>query len=131
MTTDFSKAKIGDKVFDRFRQEWGVITSIDTGYTYPITVVYSRDDEGYTKFGFVLEEHAMPALVWGQQTPAEDWNELPEMPKRIVKRKVEGYVNVYPNEFTCHFNKEQADWYADKTRVCGFHVSHEYEIGEE
>jgi len=133
MTTDFSKARVGDKVFDRFRQEWGVIDGIYKEYDHAIEVDFLGDMEEYLIDGRLEKEHHVPALVWGKQT-ATEWcgGVLPEMPRRIVKSKINGYLNIYPDGLhKFHLSKEAADYGAASDRITCLTVSGEYEIEED
>jgi len=97
MLTDFSKAKINDKVFDRFQQEWGIIDSIFKNDCFGICVNFGAG-KGYFFYmedGRISNNHAIPALVWDMQKPEDDWSILPEMPKRIIKKTIEECINVY------------------------------------
>lgn len=133
MPTDFSKAKIGDKVADRFRQKNGIIEDINRrDDTYPISVRFEdRKRASYMTDGRVDERHAIPALVWAMQKPEDDWSILPEMSKRMVKKKVEGWINIYPTD-VAYKDKETAisRRYSNHLGEPLF-ISHEYEVEED
>jgi len=143
MPTDFSKARIGDKVADRFMQKWGIIDGIYKNDVSRIHVNFGGKILYYMKDGRISEDHTIPALVWDMQKPEDDWSILPEMPKRTVKKKIEGWINVYPKAeynygdlFTLgdviHKTKEKAL----KSRTVDalgepLFISHEYEVEED
>jgi len=67
----FSKAKVGDKVFDYTLQEWGKITAIrPKNCTYPIKVLFNTYGiEQYTVNGKNLLESVVPVLFWDEVEP--------------------------------------------------------------
>lgn len=131
MTTGFSKAKIGDRVFDRFRQEWGVINGVYKESTYAVEVDFLENMEEYLIDGRLEKDHSIPALVWDSQVPERNWAVLPEMPKKIVTKRVKGYLNVYSdNDVTFYLSKDIADHYAASHRIVCIPVIAEYEIEE-
>lgn len=63
----FSKAKIGDKVWD-IRKGWGVVRSISTANSFPIGVAFSSEMMGehhYKYDGRYQKDDAFPSLFWG------------------------------------------------------------------
>lgn len=94
--TDFSKAKVGDRFFSRFIQQWGTITDIRQN-----TFLAKMDNNIQISFyinGRFHKYNVIQDAIWAEQKPEDDWSILPEMPKRMVKKKVDGWVNIIKNE---------------------------------
>jgi hypothetical protein len=78
----FRNAKIGDKVYNYQRGEWGTITLVDPDEEYPIIVVYpSRYDESYTFDGCYNICYKNPVIFWDFVPPITP----PPKPKQKVK----------------------------------------------
>lgn len=124
--TDFSKARVGDKVFSRFCQQWGIIIDMRQN-----TFLAKMDNNIQISFhinGRFHEYNAIQDAIWAEQKPEDDWSILPEMPKRMVKKKVEGWVNVSDNLYD---SKEHALKYQSPVTLGEpLFISHEYEIEE-
>lgn len=134
--TDFSKAKVGDRVFDRFRQEWGKIVEVyPLKNDYPISVEFKGGStEDYTINGMEWDCYKIPGLVWAEQKPEDDWSVLPEMPKRMVKKKIEGWINIYPSRAMgglCKTRNHAISRRMDNHLGEPLFISHEYEIEED
>lgn len=125
----FRDAKVGDKVWrpvkDNPEGEWGEITGIDEMSLYPIRAF----GQGFTWDGYFYHSVQIPSIFWGPvQLP-----QLPTRPKRKVKKTVEGWVNVYPDDDPCfHLTREGADRGQFRTtkRIACVHLTGEYEVEE-
>lgn len=81
MADDFSKAKVGDKVFSLL-YGWGTITYTNFDCTYPITAGRSA----YTLDGKFLDlPDSKQVLFWGEPSIV-----APPMPPRKVKKYIRG-----------------------------------------
>jgi len=128
-TTDFSSARVGDRVWE-VRWGWGTVVSIKTDNSYPVNVEL---DIGGGEFNFTFDgkfesTDLHPSLFWDKILFV-----VPPRPKRMVKKTLEGWVNVYPEDSplkTFHFVKDRphADGLAEQTRIACVHVTGEYEV---
>ena len=130
-TTDFSSARVGDRVWE-VRWGWGTVVSIKTDNSYPVNVEL---DIGGGEFNFTFDgkfesTDLHPSLFWDKILFV-----VPPRPKRMVKKTLEGWVNVYPDDSPVkrfHFIKDRkfSDEIAEPTRIACVHVTGEYEVGE-
>lgn len=75
----FENAKVGDRVWDFVRNEWGEIIKIDKMSGYPLNVKFKRDGYRYTVDGKICKDDGNPRLFWG-----EIKFEVPEKPFKLV-----------------------------------------------
>lgn len=127
----FDGIKVGDRVYSIICG-WAIVTEVDLNRTYPIVIKAENGAiESYTFDGrFFLEEGYPQGLFWDepQFTP-------PPRSKRLVKKQLEGWVNVYKggNEvyYSSIYNTE-ADAYdvADTDLIACVKITGEYEVEE-
>jgi hypothetical protein len=87
----FSKAKVGDQVYDYLRNEFGIIVSLNDNKFYPIRVVYADSSkEVYTKEGYLQKGDKNPILFWNYVPTIVP----PSRPKKKIK--VEQWVTIKP-----------------------------------
>jgi len=97
----FSNAKVGDKVFDYLKQEWGVIQDVDNSQILPLLVKFSEKSfGGYTYKGTISIYDTLPILFWDEVKPITP----PEKP--IPDLEVDTKVIVWNNN--CPRNKLKA-----------------------
>jgi len=129
----FENAKVGDKVWS-INYGWGEITEIYTGDTYPICVRFVGESGiTYTLNGYIDEFDMNPTLFWDELQ-----FEIPVKPKRKIKKKIEGWCNIY-DDGASHFvgtDLFKFDYEAKRyaaTKYCvGQHlISFEYEVEED
>lgn len=88
----FKEAKVGDRVW-HIIYGWGTIITIEHRWLAPIEFRY--DYEGNidrVNFDGKYEDiELFPSVFWG---PIE-LKEIPQRPKRFVKKKIEGWANIY------------------------------------
>lgn len=75
----FENAKVGDRVWDFVRNEWGEIIKIDKRSEYPLNVKFKRDGYRYTVDGKIYKDDGNPRLFW-----QEIKFEIPEKPFKLV-----------------------------------------------
>lgn len=126
----FDGIKVGDRVYSIICG-WTIVTEVDLNRSYPITAAKSGLSINYTLDGrYYLDDDAPQSLFWDvpQFTP-------PPRPKRLVKKQLEGWVNVYKggNEvyYSAIYNTE-ADAYdaADTDLIACVKITGEYEVEE-
>ena len=66
-----TKLKVGQKVFDVLRQEWGVATCIDDGGSYPVIVDFDFYRQNYTHEGLGIISDSIPRLSLTEWNPWE------------------------------------------------------------
>ena len=123
--TTFENAKVGDRVW-WFNQRvfGGIVRKTDAA----IWVAFQEYDT--IAFNLNGERHGLQELFWDEILFV-----APPRPKRMVKKTLEGWVNVYPDDSPLkrfHFVKDRphADGLAEQTRIACVHVTGEYEVGE-
>jgi hypothetical protein len=133
--SDFSEARIGDRVWSSL-YGWGEIVAFgDTG-SFPITVVFDGGSiECFTLCGNYDTDHKYPSLFWDEIEIIP-----PSRPKRKVKKVVEGWIFLWPD--TCsnvvaaasyvYPTKEEAERVCVKNDALGppCFIRHEYEVEE-
>lgn len=127
METDFRNAKVGDKVW-RHASGWGEITSVTHDEDYLLWVEFEGDCGSFTIDGRYCEDDISPTLFWD-----EIKFDIPERPKRKVKKVIEGWVNIYgyDNIGCLRETKEKAEGIAVNSRLGEpHHIIHEYEEDE-
>lgn len=127
---DGKTARVGDRVWS-IQLGGAEIMEVSNPdiHTYPITV---RNKDGgveyYTMTGRADEDDIAPSLYYG---PPDIIG--PPKPKRMVKRVLHRWVNVYPMDKpdVAHPTKEDADRRADlSTRIACVEINQEYEVEE-
>jgi len=131
-----TKDDVGRKVW-HITKGWGKITEYKSekpGVKNP-RVDCTFDIKGYGMTTYDFNTDGRYTLY--DNLPSIYWNEIqiyePPKPKRIVKKKVEVWLNVY-NEYTSEYvykTKEEADKRKDIERTACVKVSGEYEIEED
>ena len=126
METTFENARAGDRVWSD-EHGWGEI----------IQILPHKD----CKLNVLVGEDRVVAITEdGKNSPQERaqrwfWDEVkieaPPRPKRKVKRTIEGWANVYPNELlTFHDSKEDADNEVSYNRIACVKLTGEYPAEE-
>lgn len=65
----FRNVKVGDKVFDYLRQDWGAVKSIGTSL-YSLEVEFNYGDTiNYTLSGKLFQDYAVQTLFWDEVKP--------------------------------------------------------------
>ena len=133
---DGSKAKAGDRVYS-LQWGWGTVRHIFTDGLFPIGVFFdegAEDGECFTKDGKRFPTAQSPDLYYG---PPEIIG--PPKPKRMVKKTVKKWANVYPWGFggicqtfggICQ-TKEIADYNAGSDRIACVELTGTYEVEED
>lgn len=129
---DFSKARVGDRVYS-MKHGWGTIVAIKNNVDHPIKVHLDDEDRVPVSCTFEGKHYSMdesPTFFWSKPEISD-----PPAPKRMVKRKVEGWVNLYRDGQVSYqlLSKDEADM--DKvtlSRNCigQVFISHEWEEEE-
>jgi hypothetical protein len=123
--TTFENAKVGDRVWWIELRAWGIIERIDA---YIFVKFPNLDLQGFSLRG---EQYSKQVLFW-DEIPIV----APPRPKRMEKRVLDGWVNVYPEGPMKTFvfgNKEEVDRYNlinGNNRIACVHVTGEYEVEE-
>jgi len=127
----FEKAKVGDKCWSI---QLGDCVIIDTrqSLVYPIQVRNTTGNKvhSYTTTGHDLCNDIAPSLFWSKPV-----FEMPPQPKRMVKKVLHGWVNIYPNDivkFThcIYATKENASKGARPDVITCIEINQEYEVEE-
>ena len=118
METTFENAVVGDKVWDEYRKEYGIISEIVNGeikVQFPsLTISYYLDGTALGKY--------VRTLYWDKLV-------IPERPKRKVKKVIEGWVNIYPD--VIHETESIANINCGHGRLGRAQfIHHEYEVEE-
>lgn len=101
----FDGIKVGDRVYD-MRWGWGEVVNVGGG-NYPISV----DFEPRIRTSFCMDgkwtDDSLQTLFWSKPEFIP-----PPRPKRVVKRTIERWVNVYdgPELADCFMNEKQANY---------------------
>jgi len=128
--TTFESAKVGDWVWSS-TQGWGSVIDNHDGTTYPIRVSFNNGNiiTTFTTNGMRVESDKYPTLFWDEVKIT-----APSKPKRMVKRVVEGWVNIYPNNHNSStlFKTKEIAVNARSRYALGdpFFIHHEYETEE-
>lgn len=112
--------KVGDKV------SWmgleGIVSNTDRGLVYPVEVFFSgrrKDTHCFTEDGLSYYEHTEPSL------------KLIDRPKKMVKKKISVWVNVYENDkIYLHRHQLDAECTGQKNRIACVECVGEYEVEE-
>ena len=89
----FKDAKVGDRVYC-LKNGWGSIISSGAGRIHPLYVEFDGGDcDNYTLNGEQNIEDRRPTLYWGEPQII-----APPKPKRLVKKTVTRYLNIFNNE---------------------------------
>jgi hypothetical protein len=121
---DLSKAQKGDQLWNYFEQRWETVEEVNPNYEYSIAF------EGKNNCDFNGRELACDVV------PTYFWNEIhfdiPERPKRKVKKTLEWWINCYPEgQLGIHESKKSADSVLSPKRIGeAVHIVKEYEIEE-
>lgn len=106
---DFSSAKVGDKVWSIFDGDCH-IKAIDTTSNWPIKA-------GTNSFLFNGKRQgcdAAPSLFWSNPNII-----APKKPKKVVKHKIERYINLYPSmEIDCVYKTEDGALVGKDAAIC-------------
>ena len=127
---DGTKAKKGDRVWS-LRYGWGTVSREFSNSPYPIIGVvfdeYARGVTSFTNEGRLRANDKAIDLYYG---PPEIIG--PPKPKRMVKKDVRGWANVYSWGFggICK-TKERADYYAEPARIACVELTGTYEVEED
>jgi len=65
----FKNAKVGDRVYDYFFQEWGTIKEINTKSVYPILVIFNDNVEEDYKYEGKRYDYVAQTLFWDVPKP--------------------------------------------------------------
>lgn len=126
--TTFENAKVGDKVWS-VEYGWGEIIEISNRVRVEFTRLAGYTGcKSFDKHGRRLSEYNKTLF----------WDEIkivpPERPKIKVKKKVEVWLNVYPEEplakGNIHYSREQADYIAWSERIVCVRLTGTYEVEE-
>jgi len=129
----FEDARVGDKCWSIQLGDC-VITRVESlKKTFPIYVETLNGNlltETYTLEGFVSTKNVFPSLFWSKPV-----FEVPQKPKRMVKKVLHGWVNIYPNDivkFThcIYATKENASRGARPDVITCIEINQEYEVEE-
>jgi len=126
----FDGIKVGDRVYSIICG-WTIVTEVDLNRAYPITIAKSGLSINYTLDGrYYLDDDAPQSLFWDAPQFTS-----PPRPKRLVKKQLEGWVNVYKrgNEvyYSSIYNTEyDAAEAADTDLIACVKLSGEYEVEE-
>ena len=128
METTFENAKVGDRVWD-FNLGWGKVIKVLKGDSFPIEVRFyigegRSDYESYTINGSELD-NVRRTLFWDEIKFG-----IPTRPKRLVKKTVEYWGNIYKKSGCLHDTKEEADREACTDRIACIRLTGEYEVEE-
>ena len=133
MIERFKDAKVGDRVWS-YRWGWGKVIKIRpiNSTEYPILVEFNVNDrhqvDTYTFSGRDYIQHIHPSLFWDEIAIIS-----PPKPKRMVKKKIEGWVNVHKDGLfglRIHDNEDKARMCSAITRIATVKVTGEYEVAE-
>jgi hypothetical protein len=126
---DGTKAKLGDEVYS-IKYGKGVVGDISSdGHLKPIGCIFMRNGETarFLMDGRYQEYEPLPDLYYG---PPEIIG--PPKPKRIVKRTVEVWANVYKNgEYRVHHNQDAARLSRDTECLTCIPLTGTYEVEED
>jgi hypothetical protein len=127
----FDGIKVGDRVYS-FICGWTIVTEVDLNRTYSITTALKSGlSVNYTLDGRYYHGDDVPqSLFWDepQFTP-------PPRPKRLVKKQLEGWVNVYKRGNEVYYSSiydTEADAHdaADTDLIACVKLTGEYEVEE-
>jgi hypothetical protein len=126
--TTFENAKVGDKVYS-FTSGEGEICQVDFASSYSIMVKSPAGHESFTTKG-AYRMNGEQTLFWSKPV-----FETPTRPKRVAKKDVVRWANVYPynNNVGAHNypTKEEADSKASNERIACVRLTGTYEVEEE
>lgn len=126
METDFSSAKVGDRVWD-FIYGWGKILPENKRINRELYPIYVQFDSGvcdaYSYDG--VNGLGKRTLFWD-----EIHFEIPPRPKRKVKKVIEGWVDVSILAEILHKTKEDARYHSGISTREPLYIHHEYEVEE-
>ena len=91
---DFSKAKVGDRVWD-IQYDWGVITDIDksVGISFPISIYFYNKEKKTFDIEGRIKPKVNPTLFWNEfETPSEAFI------KPLLKLEVDTLVWVWNDD---------------------------------
>lgn len=127
----FDGIKVGDRVYSIICG-WTIVTEVDLNRVYPITTALKSGlSITYTLDGrYYLDDNAPQSLFW--DVPQFT---LPPRPKRLVKKQLEGWVNVYKGDNEVYYSSiynTEADAYdvADTDLIACVKITGEYEVEE-
>ena len=126
--TTFENAVFQDRVWDKDYEQWGTVLKVLSMCDYPISVCLDNGiRREYTVGGRYDKTHKSRVLFWDKVPEPV----APPRPKRIVKKKIERWANIYPNECV-YFAKDKycADRKANEDRIACVKVTGEYFIEE-
>jgi len=122
-----TKDDIGRRVWC-FLYGWGTIEEVNGAdmMPYPVEVSFSMGSRSYDIGGrsFIKSN---PTLFWDEIRFKE-----PPKPKRIIKKTIERWVNIYPCQDWIEYagNEEEANSVAGTNRIACVKLIGEYEIDE-
>lgn len=124
----FTKDDVGLSVYSLKFGE-GIIVSIDIINVYPIHVEFASCDYfyNYSLNGKLHENDQTQDLYFSKPEIT-----APPRPKKKVKKVIERYFNVYPNEIQSfsYFTNHEADLSAANHRIACVKLTGEYEVEE-
>jgi hypothetical protein len=127
METTFEKAQVGDKVWS-VEYGWGKIVDINNSLRYPITVEFN-DFASLKLFSFHGSYEDHQTLFW-DEIPIV----APPRPKRMVRKAVEFWLNIYPENpyrYIVFPTREEADLNGNIwRRIACVNLTGEYEVEE-
>jgi hypothetical protein len=124
METTFENARAGDRVWS-VEYGWGTVESVSKG-VYPVVVSFDCGIDVTYTFSGMPRSSGLQTLFWDEVKI-----EAPPRPKRKVVKKVEKWVNIYPEmQSIVHDNKKIADSAASDMRIACVKLTGEYEVEE-
>ena len=126
----FENAKVGDLVFC-VKIGWGTIKEIRSEFMHPISVSFELSaNEEFMLDGRCSVADKLPTLFPENMVP-QYYLDLCPRPKRKVKKTLEIWVNIFPDDgFTVYNSKKIADDLAVSTRIACVKMTGEYEVEE-
>ena len=126
----FEKARVGDKAWCIQLGDVEIIDNYTRHPTYPVPVQVkdaTGQYEEYTIKGHLNESDVFPSLFWSKPV-----FEMPQKPKRKVKKVLHGWVNIHRNDTISyvHSTKESARKVASSDAIACVEINQEYEIEE-
>jgi len=124
METTFENARANDRVWS-VEYGWGTVEFVSKGI-YPVVVSFDCGIDVAHTFSGSAGSFGLQTLFWDEVKI-----EAPPRPKRKVVKKVEKWVNIYPErQSIVHDNKKIADSAASDMRIACVKLTGEYEVEE-
>ena len=124
----FEKAKVGDVIWSERHGQCKIIKIRDDDL-YPIILSPPEGGDGVscTVCGREMHGDVKPSYFW-----SEPKYEIPPRPKRMVKKQLTGWVNIYPSGpgSMIYPSREEADMCAGSRRIACAELTGPYEVEE-